>query len=108
MRETVTRLRAEVGENRLGNEVRDWSDPDRLDIVGCSVAPRSEGEDTQHGREGVIIGFTILVPRTVDVVATDRLEVRGDVYLVDGEPGDWRSPFTNRKGTEIRLRRVEG
>lgn len=108
MRETVVRIRAEVGVDRNGNQVRDWATADRLDIDGASVAPRAQGEETEGGREGVIIGWTVYVPRLVDVVATDRIEVRGEECVVDGQPGDWRSPFTNRKGTEIRLRRVVG
>lgn len=109
MRETIVRIRAEeTGEDRYHNPVYDWDGADRLDITGCSVSPRTEGEDTTRGREGVVIGFAVRVRRTVDVVATDRVEVRGETYQVDGEPADWRSPHTNRRGTEILLRRVEG
>lgn len=109
MRETVVRLRAEpTGEDRYHNPIRDWDNADRVDIAGCSIAPRTEGEDTDRGREGVVIGQVVRVPRAVDVLATDRLEVRGELYQVDGEPAHWRSPYTNRQGTEILLRRVEG
>jgi hypothetical protein len=42
----------------------------------------------------------------VDVVATDRLEVRGVVWEVDGDPQTWHSPFTGRASTVVYLKYV--
>lgn len=109
MREAVTRLRAgDGGTDRHHNPVQDWDDPDELEIPDCSVAPRYSDEERGQGREGVVIGLTVYVRRTVDVVATDRIVARGDTWQVDGDPADWRSPHTNRRGMQIQLRRVEG
>lgn len=73
------------------------------------IAPRSSSEFNQPGRTAVIVGLTVFFPGGTDVLSTDRFRVRGTVYEVDGEPGDWRSPFTGRRpGVEVALKRVTG
>lgn len=106
--ETVTRLRGETIADRYGNDVTDWSDPDRLDIEGAALAPRLQGEDSDK-RQGVVIGWTLYLPHGVDVEPTDRIEARGKTYEIDGEPGDWTNPYTARgAGIELALKTVEG
>lgn len=106
--ETVTRLRATSVTNRYGGTDKDWTAPDEADIDGCAVAPRLEGE-TSAGREGVVIGWTVFTPADADVLATDRLRIRSVDHEVDGQPGEWWSPYSGaRKGLEIRTRRVDG
>jgi hypothetical protein len=107
--ETVTRLRGSLVENRYGDDEWDWSDPAELDITGCAVAPRDSTEDHDQGRQAVLVGFTVYAPAGTEILPTDRLEVRGDTWEVDGEPGVWVSPFTEvEEGVEIRTRRVTG
>lgn len=106
--ETVTRLRPTLVENRYGGDDKDWTAPTRLDIPECLIAPRLEGENTEQGREGVVIGWTVYAPHGADVEATDRVEVRGVAHDVDGEPGDWSGGWDWQPGVEIRLRRVNG
>lgn len=113
--ETVTRIRAPfmVDRDRYGNRVRDWAAADETDIEGCAVAPRQAGgvagEETSSGRQGVLVGMTVYTPPGADVVATDRMRVRGQLFEVDGEPSDWRNPFTTlARGVEVALRRVDG
>lgn len=109
MRQVVTRLRATTAENRYGDKARQWANPDRLDITGCLVAPRTEGEDTANGREGVIVGLTVYAPAGADVLATDRVEIAGIVHTVEGQPGDWSGGLSAwRPGVEIRLKAVAG
>lgn len=106
--ETVTRLRSTSVTNRYGGADKDWTDPDEVTIAGCAVAPRLEGEVTD-GREGVVIGWTVFAPADADVLATDRLRIRSVDHDVDGQPGEWLSPYTGTpKGLEIRTRRVDG
>lgn len=106
--ETVTRLRATSSANRYGGNDKDWSNPDEERIEGCAIAPRLEDED-RVGREGVVIGWTVFAPADADILATDRLRIRSTDHEVDGEPGEWRSPYSGaRKGLEIRTRRVDG
>ena len=107
--ETVTRLRAPLVADRYGNLVPDWSNPDRLDIPDCGVAPRTSDEETEQGRQGVVVGIAVYAPPDADILPSDRLEVRGSVYEVVGEVAVWRSPFTGwHPGIVVNLRRVEG
>ncbi|MFT9821150.1 hypothetical protein [Lysinibacillus sp. NPDC056185] len=109
--ETVTVLRANLVTDRYGNEVWDWSDPDRTLVPGCAVAPRRTGaaEVTDLGRQGVIVGLTVYAPAGTDIRPSDRMEVGGRVYEVDGESGTWASPFTGwAPGIEVALKQMEG
>lgn len=107
--ETVTRLRAPLVEDRYGSEVRDWDNATESAVTGCIVAPRHEGEDHEDGRQGVIVGFTVYAPAGADILATDRLTIRGDDHEVDGEPGAWVNPWTEiTEGIEIHAGRVDG
>lgn len=107
--ETVSRIRAPLVGDRYGNQVRDWDNATRVDIPGCGVAPRTSGEETEQGRQGVIVGIAVYAPAGTDIGPHDRLDVRGEVYEVDGEVADWRSPFTGwQPGIVVNLRRVEG
>src|SRR5690606_26282497 len=77
-------------------------------IPGCGVAPRQAGEQIGAGRIAVTSGVTLYVPPGADVLPSDRFEVRGVEYEVDGEPAVWRSPFTGwEPGREVVLTRVE-
>jgi len=107
--ETVTRLRAPLVADRYGNLVPDWDNPDRLNISDCGVAPRTSDEETEQGRQGVIVGIAVYAPAGADILPSDRVEVRGQVWEVVGEVADWRSPFTGwNPGIVVNLRRMEG
>lgn len=107
--ETVVRLRAEETVDRYGNTVRDWSNADRLEIAGCGVAPRTSTEESDMGREGVIVGVSVYAPPGADIGPHDRIEARGTVWEVVGEVADWRNPYTGwHAGIVAHLRRVDG
>lgn len=114
--ETVTVLRPDVGTDRYGDPVKDWSDPTRIDLDGCALAPAGVGtggsgtrEDTAAGREGVVDGWDLFCPPGADITALDRVEARGQVYEVDGQPATWTSPYGGATGgVQVSLRRVEG
>src|SRR5690606_23597160 len=76
--ETVTRIRAPLVTDRYGNEVRDWDHATRLDILGCGIAPRTTDEETELGRQGVIVGIAVYAPPGTDIQPSDRMEVRGE------------------------------
>jgi hypothetical protein len=106
--ETVTILRAGTPtQDRYGNDI---PGPDvRLPVDGCAVAPRQLGDAAQDGRTGVIVGTTVYFPPDTDVRATDRLEVRGEPHLIEGDPGRWINPFSGvERGVEVATKRVEG
>jgi hypothetical protein len=104
--ETVTILRAGAStEDRYGNSTP-GADV-RTDVPGCLVAPRLQGDATEGGRQGVIIGATIYLPTGTDIQSSDRLEVRGVEHVIEGEPGLWNGA-PGRWDTEVATRRVEG
>ena len=79
-------------------------------IDGCAWAPRYASETTGGGNT-TITGLSLFVPYGADIRADDVVLLPGDdrVWEVDGEPGDWRNPFTDwRPGTEVALKRQEG
>jgi hypothetical protein len=79
----------------------------RTDVAGCLVAPRLQGDALDVGRQGVIVGTTVYFPTGTDVRATDRLEVRGEVHMIEGDPGWWKDA-PGGWDTEVATRRVEG
>lgn len=108
--ETVYRLRAELTVDGYGDRAPDWSDPARMALMGAAVAPQSQREDL-IGRDATLTTATVYVRASalVDVRASDRMEVRGVVFDVDGEPQEWVSPFSGRRqGWVIPLKRVVG
>jgi hypothetical protein len=75
---------------------------------GCAIWPRTSSEDVQ-ARDQVIEGLYVLFPPGADVQATDLVRARGATYLVDGEPGLFRSPLTGTAlGPQVSLTRVTG
>ena len=105
--ETVTRIRLISGDrDEFGDPVDDAET--RTEVTGCAVAPRQAGEQIGQGRIAVTSGLTLYVPPGADVLPSDRFEVRGAVWEVEGEPAVWRSPFTGwEPGREVELTRVE-
>lgn len=109
--ETVTRLRATATTDPYSGEATgsDWSTPDSLDIDGCGFNPGGSSEPLQEGRNAVITRPEVYAPADADVLSGDRLVVRGLTYEVQGDPADWRSPFTGwNPGLVIALERVSG
>lgn len=105
--ETATIIRAPLADDGYGNKARDWSNSTRIESPGWGFAPRPGDETATAGSQGVIVGLTGYGPPGADVLPTDRVEVRGEVYEVVGEVGEWRSPLTGwEPGVEVALRRV--
>lgn len=105
--ETATVLRAgPTTRDPYGNDV---PGPDTAtDYEGCAVWPRISSEDVQ-ARDQVIEGLYVLFPTGADVLSTDRVRVFGTVYLVDGDPGLYRSPLTGTTlGPQVALTKVTG
>ena len=109
--ETVTRLRATTVTDPYSGEATglDWSSPNSLAILGCAFNPGGSTEPVQDSRNAVITKPEVYAPVDADVLAGDRLVVRGDTYEVDGRPSDWRNAFTGwAAGLVIKLDLVEG
>lgn len=72
------------------------------DIAGCLFAPR--GSDESDGfANTVITGAQLFAPAAADIRATDQVRVRGVVYEVEGDVGDW-----GRAGVQVALQRGTG
>ena len=87
-RQSIVRLRPNTTTER-GSTVYDWSIPSRLTIGGCSVQPAGTSL-SQDGRvQGVQDGLTVYAPANADVLPGDRIEYRGRVYTINGDPLIW-------------------
>lgn len=74
------------------------------DIEGCAVLPRTSNEED---RGWVIVeGRMVVAPYGADVTATDLVRVDGEVWEVDGEPGDYEDRRARGKATMFYLKRV--
>lgn len=108
--ETVTRIRAgaSAGNDRYGNPIP--GTPAETTIAGAFFAPGGTQEPVQTGRAAVIAEPEVYFPGLwPDIVPTDRLRIRGAVYEVQGDPGDWESPWsTGLGGLAVRLKKVAG
>jgi hypothetical protein len=100
---TITRQGAQTGEDTQGNPTYATS---TIDVKGCAFAPASSDEsgDTFGGR--ILSGGTVYAPAGTVFLPSDVLTIRGNPWHIDGEAGEWRSPFTNRvKGVEVAVKR---
>jgi hypothetical protein len=60
-------------------------------------------------RDSVESDFDVVAPYGADILAGDRVVVRGLTCEVQGRPFDWRNPFTGwAPGTLVRAKIVEG
>ena len=107
--ETVVRLRPGTSSDKYGDTVA-GADVEKQ-IRGVAVAPRYSREYADN-RSAVIVGLTLYFPagtKAADVLASDRFRVRGLVYEVEGEPGEWVNPYTNvSRGIEAAVKRTTG
>jgi hypothetical protein len=106
---TVTRLRGDTVDDGYNGSRIDWTTPDELEIPGCALAPRVEPELRDDGRQGVFHAWTLYMPYGADIAAHDRVDTPQGLFEVEGEPGDWRSPYTGREhGATVHLQRIDG
>ena len=89
--ETVTVLTADTTTDPYsGQDAEDWDNPFERDVVTIApLEPRPSQEPTQDARNALYSGWTLYLPPGDPIVRTDRVRVRGVVYPVQGEPGDW-------------------
>lgn len=86
--QTVVRLRGVETTDGYNNEIIDWSNPDQAVIPGCSVQPEAAAEFTDT-REQVLSRWRLWAPPDADIIHTDRVQVDGDVFIVDGSVQRW-------------------
>lgn len=90
-RDTVTVWRAPVIEER-GTTVRDWANAAPHTVAGCSFQPASTAGTWGELRNGAETRATLWLQPGADIEFGDKVEFQGNVYALDGEPLEWRSP----------------
>lgn len=110
--ETVTLLAASTSVDDYGNTVESWDSPTTVATVEhVGVEPRPGGESFQNDRNAITNGYTLYDPSNTLAVATatNRVQVRGKVWPVLGEPAVWESPYTGwTPGTVLQVGGVNG
>lgn len=95
--ETITRQRPATVTDRYTNVLEDWSTPAVTTLTARGVEPVSSSEDND-GRQAVITSYRVYLDSGADVLAGDRVVMRGTTYQVDGDPADWRAPWGSSVG----------
>jgi hypothetical protein len=106
--EAVTRQRAATTTDAYGNTQQDWTAPTSATLTARGVEPVSSTEENDN-RQTVITGYRLYLDIGSDVLAGDRIVMRGSTYDVDGDPADWQSPWgTNVGGVVVGLTLTKG
>lgn len=102
---TVTRQGQPTGgEDSQGNPV--IGAPEVITSDGWAVAPRASDESAEPFGQQVITGLTLYRRSHFAVLPTDQFTVRGELWYVDGDAGEWTNPYTTVKaGVVVNLRR---
>ena len=109
--EPVTRIRPADTPDPYSGEVVDvdWGASTELLLTAAAVAPAGSSEPVLDGREPVLTQTVVYLPGQADVLAGDRMLVRGEVYAVVGDPSLWVDPWQQSpSGLVVRLSKVEG
>ena len=89
--DTVIRLRAgaQTGTDAFDQPI--YGPDTETPIAGALFAPGGSMEPVEAGRDPLVTVPTLYFPGAwPDIVATDRIRVRGHVFAVTGVPADWR------------------
>lgn len=107
---TVRRRAPKVTNGYSGESDRyDWDAAVDTSIGTCAFDPGGSVEPTQDGRSSVVSQPSALFPgEWPDVKADDRLVIGEREWQVDGDPGDYRNPWSGFGGLVVRLKAVEG
>lgn len=92
-----------------GVQVRGWTTWDEWDADNVLVEPRPVGETQLDARNQVVSGYTLYCQNGIDPMPSpyDRVEVRGVVYEVDGEPALWQM-VDYSPGVVVQAKTIEG
>ena len=77
--------------------------PPEHDIEGCAIVPRTSFE--QERGWVIVEGRTVIAPFGADVLADDKVRADGEVWEVDGAPGDYETKRGKGKATIFYLKR---
>jgi hypothetical protein len=87
----VTVVRASlVDTDRYGAQQRDWPAAAQTVVTGVSVQYLSPSLETDEARrEYASSHLALFAPAGTDLLSTDRVLWRGELFDVDGEPFTW-------------------
>lgn len=106
--EVVTRRRRQqTGADRYGNPVYELVDV----VLGETAAfdPGGSREPVEVGRTPTVTTPKLYFTQWPDLVKTDLVVVRGEVFQIEGDPADWRNPWgSDVGGMVVELERAEG
>ena len=106
--EPVGVIRAGTTVDRYENVVTVYGTEVDFIIDGCAFDPGGSTE-IHDGRTAVVTLPTVYAPPGADLLATDRLVVRGRPYDVTGTPAVWVNPYSaTEKGVVVQLEEVTG
>lgn len=80
--------------------------PVEFDVEGCAVVPRTSFE--QEKGWVIVEGRQVAAPHGADVLATDKIRLDGEVWEVDGAPGDYENKRGYGKATIFYLTKGGG
>ena len=109
--ETITRLRAPLVADAYSaaSTRRDWAGASSVALEGFALDPGGSSEASTVNREQITTSPTLIGPYGADVLASDRVTIRGVTWEVVGNRADYLNPFTGwQAGSTWPLRRVEG
>jgi hypothetical protein len=109
--EMIERLRAPLVSDPYSGQptTRDWANATSATLEGFALDPGGSQETRTVSREQITTTPTLYGPYGADLVAADRVVVRGVTWEISGNAADWRSPFTGwTPGSVWPLTRVEG
>lgn len=97
---------ADSGEvDEQGNPVTD--EPTETVSAGWAVAPATAAESSEPFAQQLIVGYTLYKRDVIeDVPSTARIIVRGEVWAVTGQTGDWVNPYDGFQGTVVNVKAV--
>lgn len=87
---TVHRAGAQTGEDEQGNPIFETV---TIEVPGCAFAPSGMTEDVATFGTSAITGGTIYAPSGTVFLPSDLVVIRGMNFTIDGETGQWTSPF---------------
>ena len=84
-RDVITVKRARLVDKR-GTIVQDWTNPQTFELTNCSFQNQTTGTDRDGRTLQITNGAVLYTNYDADVEAGDRVEFRGETYLIEGAP----------------------
>lgn len=88
LRDSVTRLRAPLTSGGYGNQKRDWAAATSTSYP-AAVQPVSSAEEVVD-QVRTATRWRLFLPRSADLLASDRIEWDGGTYEVEGDVERWK------------------